>query len=229
MSFPGGKGRLWQRIVALIPPHDVYIETHLGGGAVMRQKRPASKNIGIDLDERVIAAAQSWSVPNLTLFQEDAIEFISRREFVGTEFIYVDPPYLSSLKSRKYYNFEYSDRQHCDLLSVLGELNCQVMISGYPSKLYESFLGDWHVTQLVNVSNAGQRIENVWTNYRPDHHLHDYSTVGNSFRERERIRRKAKRWARQLEEMPLSERSAILWHLLEENPGLLDEIKRISR
>jgi len=30
------------------PPHDTYIETHLGGGAVMRNKPPARNNIAID-------------------------------------------------------------------------------------------------------------------------------------------------------------------------------------
>lgn len=50
MGYPGGKGRLWQDIVALMPPHDTYIETHLGGGAVIRNKRPARVNIGVDID-----------------------------------------------------------------------------------------------------------------------------------------------------------------------------------
>jgi len=34
------------------PPHEVYIEPFLGGGAIMRQKRPALLNIGLDLDAR---------------------------------------------------------------------------------------------------------------------------------------------------------------------------------
>ena len=32
---------LWQALVALMPPHAVYIETHLGGGAVMKRKPAA--------------------------------------------------------------------------------------------------------------------------------------------------------------------------------------------
>ena len=36
MTYPGGKGGngFYQKIINLIPPHDVYIETHLGGGAI---------------------------------------------------------------------------------------------------------------------------------------------------------------------------------------------------
>jgi DNA adenine methylase len=46
---------LCQPVIALMPPHDTYIETHLGGGAKMKRKPPASHNIGIDLDARALA------------------------------------------------------------------------------------------------------------------------------------------------------------------------------
>lgn len=54
--YPGGKGEngVFQRLINLMPPHEVYIETHLGGGAVMRNKRPARRNIGIEIDPEVI-------------------------------------------------------------------------------------------------------------------------------------------------------------------------------
>ena len=59
-TYPGGKGGsgVHQNIINLIPPHKVYIETHLGGGSILKYKRPASVNIGIDLDPKVIKA---WS------------------------------------------------------------------------------------------------------------------------------------------------------------------------
>ena len=47
---------LWQALVALMPPHAVYIETHLGGGAVMKRKPAALRNIGIDLDARALSS-----------------------------------------------------------------------------------------------------------------------------------------------------------------------------
>lgn len=52
MNYPGGKNApgVYQRIVNLIPPHDVYVEPFLGSGAVMRLKRPARVNIGLDLE-----------------------------------------------------------------------------------------------------------------------------------------------------------------------------------
>jgi hypothetical protein len=51
MGYPGGKSGsgVYQTIINLMPPHEVYIEPFLGGGAVMRLKRPARLNIGVDL------------------------------------------------------------------------------------------------------------------------------------------------------------------------------------
>ena len=50
---------LCQAIIALMPPHDTYIETHLVGGAIMQRKRPALRNIGIDLNPRALQRFQS--------------------------------------------------------------------------------------------------------------------------------------------------------------------------
>ena len=40
MSYLGSKAAsgVYQKIIAEMPPHDTYIETHLGGGAVMLRK-----------------------------------------------------------------------------------------------------------------------------------------------------------------------------------------------
>ncbi|MDQ2510981.1 DNA adenine methylase, partial [Pseudomonas aeruginosa] len=42
-----------------MPPHQTYIESHLGGGAVMRNKKAAQRNIGLDLDAKVIELWES--------------------------------------------------------------------------------------------------------------------------------------------------------------------------
>ena len=56
MGYPGGKNAagVYQKIINLMPPHQVYIEPFLGGGAIMRLKRPAKKNVGLDLDLAII-------------------------------------------------------------------------------------------------------------------------------------------------------------------------------
>lgn len=59
-TYPGGKARLYQWLINHIPPHDTYIATHLGHDAIMRYKRPARSNIGIDADVSVIDWWARW-------------------------------------------------------------------------------------------------------------------------------------------------------------------------
>ena len=58
MGYFGSKATsgLCQPLIAMMPPHDTYIETHLGGGAIMRRKPAALRNIGIDRDARALDA-----------------------------------------------------------------------------------------------------------------------------------------------------------------------------
>jgi hypothetical protein len=61
VNYPGGKNGCgtWQKIINLMPPHEVYIEPFLGSGAVMRRKRPARLNVGIDLDPEAVRAVSA--------------------------------------------------------------------------------------------------------------------------------------------------------------------------
>ncbi len=228
MRYAGGKGRLWKDIVSLMPPHDTYIETHLGGGAVMRNKRPARTNIGVDIDPRAIQAATAWKVPGLTLHNTDALAFLAGYAFKGSELVYADPPYLAATKkNRRYYRHEYSNDDHYRLLDVLLKLNCQVMISGYASDLYDHALRGWETTELENISHAGPRRERVWANFEFSPDLHDYAAIGGNFRERERIRRKSRRWVNKLSRLPALEQRAVLVALIESSdiaPGFAEHL-----
>src|ERR1700693_3175724 len=66
MGYPGGKSGpgVYHRLINLMPPHSVYCEPFLGGGAVMKLKRPAAYNIGVDLDAGVIAGWQACDGEN---------------------------------------------------------------------------------------------------------------------------------------------------------------------
>ena len=52
--------------------------------------------------------------------------------------------------------------------------------------------------------------EYVWMNYPAPIALHDYTFLGDNFRERERIKRKKQRWVSRLSNMPRLERQALL-------------------
>jgi DNA adenine methylase len=58
VTYPGGKNGAgtYHKLINLIPPHEVYIEPFLGSGAVMRLKRPARLNVGLDLDASQVSA-----------------------------------------------------------------------------------------------------------------------------------------------------------------------------
>ena len=212
MNYPGGKGGVYQRLINLMPPHEVYIETHLGGGAVMRNKRPSRRTFGIEIDPEVI---QMWSADNQVgceLIHGDAVTFLKENRFTGKELVYCDPPYLRETRKKYYplYKYEYTYEQHVELLEVIKNLPCMVMISGYRSKLYREFLKDWHTHFFRAATHNGMAVEWVWMNYPPPEKLHDYRYLGSTFRERERIKRKSKRWVAKFESMPVLERQALL-------------------
>lgn len=196
-----------------MPPHKVYIEPFLGRGAVLRNKRPAEQTIGIDINPDVLACWSGNEIPNLELLQGDAVTYLKGYRFKGDELVYADPPYLMGTRSYKkaIYKNEFTDWQHVELLKVLKRLKCKVMISGYWSKLYAALLNRWRCISFQTTTRGGKAAtEFVWMNYAEPLELHDYRYLGNGFRERERIRRRVKRWKANFIKMPALERHAIL-------------------
>lgn len=69
MGYFGSKATagLCQPLIAMMPPHSTYIETHLGSGAIMRRKPPALRNTGIDLDGAALAGFSCAYLPFIVL------------------------------------------------------------------------------------------------------------------------------------------------------------------
>jgi site-specific DNA-adenine methylase len=212
MHYQGGKGGVFQKLINHMPPHEVYIETHLGGGAVMRNKRAARSNIGIEIDPEVVGMWTKVNPIGFELVHDDAINYLNNYRFTGKELVYCDPPYLRETRKNgeRLYKYEYSYEQHIELLEVLKTLSCMVMISGYESTLYKESLKGWHTHSFRAVCHHGVATEWLWMNYRNPVELHDYRYLGNTFRERERIKRKSERWVAKLQSMPILERQALL-------------------
>ena len=213
MRYPGGKNLngVYQRLINQIPPHGMYIETHLGSGAIMRHKRRAGINIGVDSDESVLEA---WSgARDVRLVRADAVAFLAGYPFEGDEFVYVDPPYLAAtrLSDRALYRDDYTEEQHTELLETLLRLPCSIMVSGYWSEVYASYLDGWRILSFRARTRSGETAQEwVWMNYPEPVELHDYQYLGDSFRDRERIRRRVARWKARLERLPPLERRALL-------------------
>jgi len=212
MKYPGGKGGVYQRLINLIPPHEVYIETHLGGGAVMRNKRPAMHNIGIEINPKVIQMWKNYNRVDIELIQADAVTYLKSYKFTGNELIYCDPPYLRETrkKHKPLYKYEYTDKQHIELLKVIKSLPCMVMISGYKSPFYADLLEYWNTYSFEAACHHGTATEYIWMNYPAPVELHDYRYLGDTFRERERLKKISENLVRRFRSMPVLERRALL-------------------
>lgn len=87
---------------------------------------------------------------------------------------YLDPPYLPETRSQKSrkgglqyhcYSHEMTRADHAALLAFLRGLQGMVVLSGYPSDLYDGALGDWHrVTWAALADGARARTEVLWLN-----------------------------------------------------------------
>lgn len=194
VRYPGGKEKCFQHVVNVLPPHSVYIEPFLGAGAVLRNKRPADVNIGVDQDPNLI---QKWrqDFPSLASYVEgDAIAFLSTRTFIGDELVYCDPPYLPSTRLRsRVYRFDYTENDHVRLLTTLRSLSCRVVVSGYPSDLYDEHLPGWTTDTFLAKAHNGLRLEKLWFNYAAPTELHDPRFLGRNFRERQTVKRRLER------------------------------------
>ena len=203
---------LCQPIIALMPPHDTYIETHLGGGAIMLRKPPALRNIGIDRDQRALQKFRC-AYP-VELVHGCAHRFLADHDYRGRELIYCDPPYLHATRSSsRRYRFDYAERDHLELLSLLKELPCHVILSGYPSTLYDEYLAGWQSLELQVMNQAGVRTEKLWFNFTPTR-VHWVNYAGHNHTHRQCIRRKAESWGRRYQALPPGERLAVLAALM---------------
>ena len=208
-----------QQIIALMPPHDTYIEAYLGTGAVLARKPPSLRTIGIERDEQMIAHARS-QFPDIQLEHGDALTFLRQFNYAaaGSTLIYADPPYLESTRtSSSRYRYDYAESDHLNMLDVLvkaSNAGALVMLSGYPNELYDAVLPEWYTHTFQAMTRGGVRTEKLWLSYQPGAAY--WSTyAGKDYIERQRIKRKAERWAARYAALPAAERIAVLAAMLE--------------
>jgi hypothetical protein len=222
MRYPGGKGGagVYQTIINLIPPHRVYIEAFAGGANIYERKAPAASSILLELDPQQALRLRSTIAvrdeAGSTVICADALQFLSSYPWVGDEFIYLDPPYVLSTRTKKaIYNHEMTDDQHRQILSLLaamGDRGVRFMLSGYRNAMYDEAAASlgWERVDFNAMTRGGVRVESVWMNYPAPATLADYAYAGQGFRERERIKRKVHRWVQRLQQLPAIERAALL-------------------
>src|SRR6516162_7048363 len=102
-----------------------------------------------------------------------ALEVIRSQDGPDTLF-YLDPPYLPQTKASAAFGpLEMSVTQHEELLHVNLDVMGEVMLSGYPSGMYDTRLSGWsrHEFRLPNSAASGlmkrDMTEVMWCNFEP--------------------------------------------------------------
>lgn len=83
--------------------------------------------------------------------------------------LYVDPPYLRSTRSSRQYHHEMSTpEEHRELADALAGCQATVVVSGYPSPLYDELYDGWYSVALPaftgQAGTRGDRTEVLWSN-----------------------------------------------------------------
>lgn len=81
---------------------------------------------------------------------------------------YVDPPYVFDTRTDSGHDYahELTDADHADLLAFLRTLKGKVILSGYPSPLYDQALPDWQrIEKAALADGARKRVEVLWCNF----------------------------------------------------------------
>lgn len=99
---------------------------------------------------------------------------LMRQQDIADALFYCDPPYLPETRSRLgnrkgdgfiAYHHDMTTEQHVELLDALRELAGMVVLSGYPSPLYDGLLPGWRrVEKEAHADGARPRTEVLWIN-----------------------------------------------------------------
>ncbi|KQZ96826.1 hypothetical protein ASD74_06100 [Rhizobium sp. Root564] len=118
-------------------------------------------------------AATIERLRDVVIENRPATEIMARHDSLDT-LHYVDPPYMPETRSNKSrkggasyhsYRFELSTSDHVDLLAFLRGLKGMVVLSGYPTALYDESLPGWHrLEKNAFADGAAKRTEVLWLN-----------------------------------------------------------------
>ena len=91
------------------------------------------------------------------IYNKPAIEIIDAYNEPNV-LIYADPPYLETTRvSPKAYDKEMTIDDHIKLSDVLKQCNSKVIVSGYPSMLYNNLYKDWNCVKKQIPNHASQQ------------------------------------------------------------------------
>ncbi len=119
---------------------------------------------------RYLAAMALRGKPGVSLECRPALDVIGDYGRHPAVLLYCDPPYLGTTRGPgKQYRHELrDDAGHRDLAAALHACSAAVVLSGYPSALYDELYAGWHTTRTnTSTGNGGTtrgRVEVLWSN-----------------------------------------------------------------
>ena len=219
---------VYQKIINLMPIHDIYIEGFLGSGAILKIKKPAKINYGFEINSDIIpkffpmaAGIHKNDVKgsDVIVFNLDFIKwlqvsspFFQMSAALGLKvLLYLDPPYLIKTRKNpiKVYKNELSESDHVALLSELLKLDCYVMISCYDNEIYRLMLQSFHNISYNVKLRSGSCIEYLYYNFSDNIPKNEYTFLGNNFRERAKNKSRIQRTVAKFLKMNPGERDFI--------------------
>jgi len=116
---------------------------------------------------RIAPAAER--LRGVSLESRPALDIITKYGQQPGVLLYVDPPYLGSTRSSGSYMVEMSTaEEHCALAEALRAAKASVVLSGYPSPLYDDLYAGWDRLEFEASTGQGGTWENrrevLWSN-----------------------------------------------------------------
>lgn len=114
----------------------------------------------------------------------DALDLIERYGAHEDVLLYVDPPYLGSTRTwgNNYRHEMRRDGDHRALADSLTKARSSVVLSGYPSPLYDDLYSGWSRVEIsTSTGNGGDsrgRTEVLWSNRDIGHPVLDFEGLG---------------------------------------------------
>ena len=118
--------------------------------------------------DRLAAAAER--LMGVSLESLPALDLIGKYGAQRSVLLYVDPPYLGSTRGwgRNYRCEMKNDDEHRELADALRAAKACVVLSGYPSGLYDQLYEGWHQYEIASMTGNATadkgRTEVVWAN-----------------------------------------------------------------
>lgn len=124
---------------------------------------------------------------SVQIVERTAMEVIRIWDSPETLF-YCDPPYVHSTRNKRTldaYGVEMTETDHRELADVLRKSAGRVILSGYPSPLYDELYGDWPhrdcdvANHASGTATKSRMTERLWFNWTPT----DSQRIGDSVRQ----------------------------------------------